>query len=203
MRKRWIAAAAGLLALVWASSVQGVVINEFYYGTEPPGNNEWIELFNRSSSNINLMNWKVLVANGSGFVQVHAITSGADGGTTIPTSDYFLITDGAGAGMDYDVNNVNLNLGRASGTSVHGIMLVDDTGTSIDTVLYAPAGATNVYNLRDDDGYTSMTRVKGVVGDEALSRNASHTDTNDSSADFSAVGAGTPVSVEISRFELQ
>jgi hypothetical protein len=201
MRKGWIILAAGLLALT--TSVPAVVINEFYYGTASPGNNEWIEIYNRGSATVNLLNWKIAVANGGPFAVVHNISTGRDNLTSLTGQNFFLVTDGLGAGLDFDENNANLNLGRAIGPSVFGIALVDDVGTTVDTVLYCVLGATNTYNLRDDDGFTSITRVKLVTGDESYSRDDLHADTNNSSSDFYGTGGpGTPVPVLIRRFSL-
>lgn len=205
MRKHLITALT-FTAVLAAGQAQGVVINEFHYGTPSPGDNEWIELYNLSSMDIDLAGWTIAVANDSGFVTTHTITTGRDTGASIPGNGYFLVTDGTGGTGDSqpDESGVNLNLGRDTGTAVYGIVLVDDAGTSIDTVLYAPAGATNVYNLKDDDGETTLTRVLLVVGDQSHERINNHQDTNNSNVDFAGTfGPGTPVPVEVSRFTLE
>lgn len=202
MRKRLITPLA-LTAVLVAGLAQAVVINEFYYGTAAPGDNEWIELYNLSGMDIDLTSWTLQVANGGGFAPVHQILTGRPD-TLIPGNNYFLISDGAGSGQE-DINGVNANLARDNtGSDVYGITLLDDAGTTIDTVLYAPAGATNTFNLKDDDGQTTLTRVLMVVGDQSYTRDVFHTDTNDSSVDFfGSGGAGTPVPVEVSRFTLE
>lgn len=208
MRKAAVAAAAALIMLM-GSAVQGVVINEFYYGTAAPGDNEWVELYNRSGSAIDLNNWKIAVSNGGPFQTVHTITSGSPDTMiqpgTAPVGGYFLIVDGAGTGLDYDANNIDLNLGRDTGTDGFGIALLDDLGTTIDTVLYTPVGGANTYLLVDDDGSTDILRFKGVAGDQSYTREVLGivTDTNDSSVDFVGTGGpGTPVPVSVSRFNL-
>jgi len=202
MRKLMVVVGAVAVCLA-AIAAQAVVINEFYYGTDPPDDNEWIELYNRSATDIDLTNWKIAVANNGPFTIVHTITTGRPD-AVIRADDYFLITDSGGSGFDYDELGVDLGFGRDSGSAVFGIALIDDNGTTIDTVLYGPSGATNVYNLKDDDGETTITRVKVVSGDQAYSRDAFHTDTNDSSVDFYGTGdQGTPVPVEVRRFSVE
>ena len=197
LRRVFVAAA---LALLIAGTGQAVVINEFYYGTEPPGDNEWVELYNKSGFDIDLTNWQIAVANNGPFAIIHTITAG-DPGTTITTQDFFLVADAVPATAT--VTGANLNLGRDTGTVVYGIALLDDTGTTVDTVLYAPAGASNTYLLEDDTGSTALTRVKLVGGDESYYR-FQNQDTDDSSADFfGSGGPGTPVPVDVRRFILE
>lgn len=199
---RLVAAAA--MAILVSASVHAVVIDEFYYGTEGAGNDEWIELYNRSTMDIDMTGWQIAVANNGPFTVIHTITTGRDTGALIPASCFHLITDGPGTGTDYDENNIDLNLGRATGSVVYGIALLDDQGTTIDTVLYGPSGAANTYGLKDDDGYTSLSRVLLVVGDQAYRRKGDHQDTNNSADDFYGTGdQGQPVPVEVTRFGLE
>jgi hypothetical protein len=203
-----------LLALI-AGSVQGVVINEFYYGTEPPGDNEWIELYNRSAVDIDLQGWQIAVSNNADFQTTHTIMTGDTSGTLIGAGEFFLIA-GSGAVLEpvapstdtiiADEPNVNLGLGRYGEASVvYGIALLDDSGSTIDTVLYAPSGPTNTWNLVDDTGSSDVLRAKVITMDEVYYRNPIGQDTDDSSVDFQGSGdtLGSPVPVGVSRFELQ
>jgi hypothetical protein len=147
----------GIINVANAASPGSVVINEVtWMGTVASSTEEWIELYNTTSSDIDLTGWTIDDDNGA---DIYTITSG-----TILAGDYFLIEDSV----------INLSLGNTGDS----LVLKDDLAQTIDTV-NSTGGAwfagdnTNKYtmervdpNMDGDDSanWADSTVVEGTPG---------------------------------------
>ncbi len=161
-----------------------VVINEVYYDA-PSGysepQNEWIELYNPTSNNVDISGWNITDYEGN--------WSFPDG-TTIPAGGYILIVNDAtydnqfsdlfpGVHVDFDTNTSNtvpdvavsgsLSLAN-SGDDVH---LLDADGNEVDVVWYGNGGDMGRTNAAPD-----------VAAGHSIARLYNAEDTDNSSADF-------------------
>ncbi len=107
-----------------ASGTESVVINEIaWMGTSANYNDEWIELFNNSGSDVSLDGWKLHAADGTPAIALSG---------TIPANGYFLLerTD------DQTVSDVPADLiySGALGNTAEHLKLIDPAGTTVDEV---------------------------------------------------------------------
>jgi len=147
---------AGLLVLTMAllltsslplptqASSPDIVISQIYGGGGNQGatyKNDFIELFNRGNSAVNITGWSVQYASANGSSWTKTLITG-----TIPPGGYFLIQEGSGGdrGADLPTPDVvgNINLSAESGK----IALVTNSEALSDS---CPSSA----NLRDLVGY--------------------------------------------------
>ncbi|MDO8663909.1 MAG: lamin tail domain-containing protein [Candidatus Wildermuthbacteria bacterium] len=139
------------------TSTLAVVINEIaWMGTSATNSSkEWIELYNNSSSTIDLSGWTLKAAGGTPSTTF----SGANGTTTIPAGGYFLLerTNGSTTNIaeDYIFTGALSNDGEK-------LELRDASSALIDLVDFAsgwPAGASS-------PNYISMERINSIVGSD-------------------------------------
>lgn len=158
-------------------SVYSVVINEVLY--DPVSGAQFIELYNLTGSDIPLDDWEIQ-ASGSYFSTVVTIPAGK----TIPANQYFLISSGTMLPTP-DVTDSGLVLDTMTDT-VAGVRLRDNSQAVIDTVLYADDGVTNPDLLEDDTEATDSARAALSVTTQgnSLTRDALHTDSDNSRVDF-------------------
>ncbi len=145
------------------ASALDVVINEVaWMGTDASANDEWMELYNPTGSDIDLKNWQIVADDGTPNITI--LEANCAGATcVIPAGGYFLLerTD------DTSVNDVPANLiysgGLENDGSAETLRLLDDIATEIDTANIAgntdwPAG--------DNTTKASMERI-AVIADSA------------------------------------
>ncbi|MGM7700381.1 phospholipase D-like domain-containing protein [Pseudalkalibacillus sp. Hm43] len=150
-----------------AASTRDVVINEVaWMGTTASYNDEWIELYNPTSSSITLDGWTLNATDGDPAINLTG---------SIPAGGHYLLerTD------DSTVPNVSANLiytGSMSNSN-EVLELKDNSGSVIDSVDQWYAG--------DNDTKATMERVDAAVSGTTASNWATATATYD-------VGYGTP-----------
>ena len=188
--------ALGLGAVPAAQAVSpDVVVNQVYGGggnTGAPLTNDYVELYNRGPTTVNLSGWSVQYASaGGGTWQVTQLN-----GAIAPGARY-LVQEGAGAG-----NGVPLPTPHATGTipmsATAGKVALVTNQTALTGVCGTTCNAAAA--VRDYVGYgTAATNFEGSGPTPTLSntsaalRNGGGTvDTDDNSADFT-VGAPAPV----------
>ncbi|HEU4479024.1 MAG TPA: lamin tail domain-containing protein, partial [Pyrinomonadaceae bacterium] len=180
-----------------APPVFDVVISQVYGGGGNSGatlKNDFIELFNRGTTTVNLTGWSVQYSSAGGSTwSVTNLT-----GSILPGT-YYLIQEAAGAG-----GTVNLPTPDATGTIAMGATggrVALSTSTTPFTTSSCPAGGT----LVDLVGYGSTTCHEGAGPTSstsnttaALRKRGGCLDTNNNAADFS-IGSPNPRNSSISR----
>ncbi len=168
-----------------------LVINEVYGGggnSGAPYVADFIELYNPTSSSVPLANYNIgywSAAGGSGG-QLHLTGS-------VPANGYYLIggtVNSAGGGAPLPMPDASFTL-NMSGTAGRVVLY---TGASVNTTIPAPTDGTVV----DFVGFGSTAATFEGTGPtpapsntSSVSRNATHADTNNNAADFTA-GAPSP-----------
>ncbi len=164
----------GGLPIALAASSGDVVINEMAWaGSADSSNDEWIELFNNTSGNIDLTGWQ-LFDDGAEVVTFD--------GVTIPAYGYLLIEDSeAVTSVPGDVIT-----GLSLANSGDALELRDASGVVIDTV----NGSGGAWYAGSSTGNVSMERIDAASGDIA----SNFADSTGSGATASAGSAiiGTP-----------
>lgn len=156
-----------------------VVANEVNY--DPESVPQFIELYNLTSSSIDLSGWEIQAA-GASFNTV--VTLPED--STIPANGYFLISAGTMLPTP-DVINAGFVLDSDFSVDIAGVRLRDDSLNVIDTVLYGySSGVTNTNGLQDDLGSVDPADATiDIVGTcTSISRSPAGTDTDVSFNDF-------------------
>ncbi len=107
-----------------------LVVNEIMYAPST-GEPEWVELFNRSTSSINLKNWTI-----SDNATLIEITSSD---ILIPSEDYIVLTRDSSILNFYEVGSeiVKVNIPALNNTG-DAVVIKDSLGVIIDSVLYSP-----------------------------------------------------------------
>src|SRR6056297_278508 len=125
-----------------------VVINEIaWMGTATSSWDEWIELYNNSSSSINLKGWSLEAKDGNPKIEFST--------STIKTEEYYLLE------KDEKATNIESNFeygGRRMNDEGEKLVLKDKTGTIIDAVSFKekwPSGT-------KDSHYQSMERINSA-----------------------------------------
>ena len=165
----------------------GIVINEVLYN--PGGSDsghEWVELYNKTSENIDVSGW-MLEGGTSSFGTNTTIPDG----TIIPADGYYLIgEDEVFFDLGYSPDVVDsLGLGNGS-SSVDGVRLVDCNSIVIDTVLYGATGT--IGEWEDDNGFNPTSFAPKASDGEAIGRVPNGEDTNQSGNDFALLPFPTP-----------
>lgn len=189
MKKIYLA----IVTLICAISLnaQTVVINEIYGGGGNSGatyKNDFIELYNNSSSSVNLTGWSVQYASSAGTTwQVTNLTG------TIAPNGYYLIQENAGAGGTTDLPTPDVigTIPMAAGAGK--LILVNITTAQTGS---CPTGA----QIIDKVGYGSAANCFEGTGPtpapsntNSVQRTPIGTDTDQNASDFTA-GTPSPVS---------
>ncbi len=113
-----------------------VVINEIMYSPST-GEPEWVELFNRTNSSINLKKWKL--SDASSAVTVVSVDK------FIPANGYMVLTSDSSIQNFYNVGSeiIEFNLPALNNTG-DAITIKDSIGTKIDSLYYHPEWGGNV-----------------------------------------------------------
>ena len=165
---------------VWALST-GIVISQVYGGGGNTGatyRNDFIELFNRGTSAINVSGWSVQYASYNGSSWQVTNLSG-----TIQPGQYFLVQEAAGAGGTVDLPAPDAT-GNIPMSATHGkVALVNTTGTLSGT---CPAGLVDFVGFGTDANCFEAAPTPMLSNTTAalrLSNGCQETDNNQS--DFS------------------
>lgn len=167
-----------------AASSNGVVISELRTRGPAGGNDEFVELFNSSSANVDISNYKLqgCAAASGGASDRTTIQAG----TVLRPGQHYLFTNSGSGGYSgtvpgdrtYSTGFTDFQTGNQSGAR-----LVDASATAIDGV-----GSPNS-PCREGAGITTPT----ANGDSSFERkNAGRQDTDDNAADFAGPKPGDP-----------
>ncbi len=170
-----------------------VVISQLYAAGGNSGatyNQDFVELFNRSTSPVTVTGWTIQYAAAGGAFGITYTLSAA----TIPAGSYYLVGIGA---VGINGNAVASNQATtAGGLSTTGGKVALATNAS--TVTYAGSNSFST-NAVDVVGYGSATAYEGSAVAPAPGANAilraggGCTDTNDNRADFASGAVSSPV----------
>ncbi|MDQ3003778.1 MAG: ExeM/NucH family extracellular endonuclease, partial [Chloroflexota bacterium] len=170
-------------------STSAVVISQVYGGGGNTGatyKNDFIELYNRSASPVDVTGWSVQYASSAGITWAKTDLSGI-----IQPGQYYLIQEAAGTGGTVDLPTPNATGNIAMSGTAGKVALVNST-----TAL-SGSGCPFVATVVDFVGYgganCSETAPTAALSNTtaALRNGNGATDTNNNSADFT-VGAPTP-----------
>lgn len=155
----------------FAANLSDVVFNEVYYdvddahGKETTPVNEWIELYNKTSSPIDISNWQIL-DNSSSIKTIPASTP------TIPVNGVMLISPDVSTWNYWIIDStvIKLVMGIGNGLSNTGdkLILKDDLGNEIDKLSYSTN--IDVWNPaipRVDEGH-SLERNPGGIDNNTI-----------------------------------
>ena len=185
----WLAAPTP--AAAGASSTAPVVINEVYGGGGNTGatyKQDFVELYNKSASAVNLAGWSVQYASATGTSWATTAVTG-----TLPAGAHYIVRESQGTGGTTDVPADVTGTIAMSGTAGK-VALVNSTaalscGADCDgnaaVVDFVGFGTT-----ANDFAGTGPTPAPSNTN--SVSRNASHDNTANNAADFTA-GAPSPV----------
>ncbi|MDM7856235.1 ExeM/NucH family extracellular endonuclease [Cellulomonas alba] len=184
------AVATGGAAHAAVSPAAAVVVNEVYGGggnSGAPLNRDFVELYNPGSSAVSLAGWSVQYASAAGSSWANK----TDLSGSIAAGGYLLVGGASGANgsaLTVDVDGT-INLSGSAGK----VALV-----SSGTPLTCSTGCASQASVVDLVGYGSTASsyagtapAPGASNTTSVSRSASHTNTADNAADFTA-GAPTP-----------
>jgi len=174
-------------AMYFAISVKAtsttILISEFRTRGPAGGNDEFVELYNASSSSINIGGWKINASNSVGTVGTRlTITAG----TIIPSHGHFLATNNAAAGYS---GAVTANQSYTTGiTDDGGIAILDGSNVIIDQVGLSAGSAYKEGTILAQ----LTTNVNRGYERKPGGSNGSTTDTDNNSADFAVLAPSDP-----------
>ena len=187
-----------LLAACGRLSAGSVVINEFVY--DPDGSDEsyeWIELYNNTTADITITNWKIQKSSSvDGFTDFITISSPTES-FVIGAKSFFLMTQSQvhtryDWGADYP-DFIYSNELLMSNSSLQGIRLTDDLDVEMDRVAYDGVSADSVYG----EGGTSAPEAGSG---KSLTRDPAGADSDNNAADFYVNSFPTPKSSKYGSF---
>jgi hypothetical protein len=179
------AALLSLLAGTAAAVSTTIVISEFRTRGPNGAADEFVELFNRSASSVNIGGWTL---RGSNNAAVTSIRATVPAGTVMPSGCHYLFTNNSASGGPYS-GAVSGNLTFATGiTDDGGVAIVDGAAVIIDQVGMS-AGSAYKEGTILPQLTTSVDR-----GYERLPGGASGggTDTDDNLANFQLITPSQP-----------
>lgn len=163
-----------------------VVISEFRVRGPNGGNDEFIELFNLSSSPVTIGGWTVRGSNSSGTISIRATIAA---NTVLNPGCHFLLTNASTSSGPYSGTVTGDQTYSTGVTDDGGIALADVNSTVVDSVGMSAGSAykegTPVANLGSNNLNRSYERRPG----ETL---GSGTDTDSNSADFQLITPSDP-----------
>ncbi|MBI2599090.1 lamin tail domain-containing protein [Candidatus Curtissbacteria bacterium] len=153
---------------VLAASPSDVVINEVYYDVDSSHGsettNEWIELYNKTSSSIDISNWQVIDNNSTKTVPAST--------PSIPANGLLIISPDATSWNFWSIESSVIKLVMAIGNGLSNtgdkLTLKDDSGNIIDQLSYGTN--IDVWNpaLPDVDEGHSLERYPGGVDNNVV-----------------------------------
>ncbi len=156
-----------------------VVISEFRPWGPAGDDDEFVELFNPTSSPVDISGWVFHITEPGLFRDYHVVP----GGTVLDPGEHYLLSDDDGpAPNDAQPYDVATNYGTAYGD----VVLKNDVGTIVDVLGYG-----------SDNGQmwegTALPSYAGDADDRSyVRRNGGYTDTDDNLSDFVFSFAATP-----------
>ncbi len=187
-----VACVAGMLAamIVLPPTVRGVsstvVISEFRVRGPVGGSDEFVELFNVSSSTVNIGGWLIRGSNASGTVGTR-VTIAAN--TMLGPGCHFLATNSSTSGGPYS--------GSVPGNQTYGTGITDDGGIAL---TLPDLTVVDAVGLSTGSAYGEGTRLASLGGsnqDRGYERlpggsAGSGTDTDNNAADFQLISPSQP-----------
>jgi hypothetical protein len=140
-------------AVVTIGNMNGdVLVNEIMYaptGDEP----EWVELYNTSSDTIDLKGWKISDSN----ISTKSIMTSTD--YFLPPMKFAVVAKSADfQSVHPNVSAIFTSFSALNNTTTDDVVLYDATGTTIDSVMYAPSwGGQNGKSLERIDWKAAST----------------------------------------------
>lgn len=181
-----------ILALVSISKAQ-VVINEVYGGGGNTGatyTHDFVELYNKGTVAVDLTGWILRYTSVGATATWPGSTSNSYTvlSGTIPANGYFLIQMAKGSGGTVALPTPDLVGATAMSGSGGRVVLTNDANapTTANTVDLLGWGGTATSNT-----FYEVAAAPSTTNLQSVSRNATHDDTNNNSADFTA-GPPTP-----------
>ena len=188
MKKACVAVALGALiaisvsdqAHLAAQTGTGVVVSEFRSRGPLGGNDEFVELFNPTSSPVDISGWKIRGSNASGTVGDRATVPA---GTTLGAGCFFLVTN---AGVSGYSGGVPGNLTYTTGITDDGGLALTLANNAIVDQIGMSAGSAFGEGAR-------LASFGSTSSDRAYARMPSPgTDSNDNAADFAMTSPSGP-----------
>ncbi len=194
LQKRWWAATISALTLTAGSILAlpsvatavdpagPVVINEVYGGGGNSGatyKNDFIELFNKGTTAVDLSNYSVQYASAAGTTWTNKtnLTGSIGAGSS------YLIQEASQAAVGADLPTPNVT-GTISMSATAGKVALVSNQTALGVVDFVGFGTTT-------KDFAGSAPAPGTTNTTSVSRNAAHVNTADNGADFTA-GAPTP-----------
>jgi Lamin Tail Domain/Cohesin domain len=169
--------AALQIPVAMAAGSGNVVINEIVWmGSMDSTSDEWIELHNTTSSDIDLTNWTIDDDNGSAIYQ---ITSGV-----IPAGGYFLIEDSEASTSIASNAVIAISLGNTGDS----LTLKDEAGAVIDIVNSSGA----MWAAGDNTNKASMERIDASASGDDTANWANSTAVGPATGSLGGIINGTP-----------
>lgn len=125
-----------------------VVLNELMYAPSP-GEPEWVELFNKTDSPLNLKKWRIKDLTTTATITNNDII--------IPPTAFIILTKDSSVINFYDISSeiIQLNLPSLNNNG-DGIVIIDSLGVLIDSILYTPdwggSGGRSLERISDNEG---------------------------------------------------
>ncbi|MDD3661518.1 MAG: lamin tail domain-containing protein [Candidatus Dojkabacteria bacterium] len=166
------------------ASSPSILITELFY--DPIGadsGNEWIELYNPTDQPVNLKDWYIEAA-GTTFVHRYSFSS-----YFLYPHTYLLIGEPAVTSAHLIASSLSFQNG---GTETDGVRLVDQSGITMDTVLY---DSPNTNQLPDNSGNTGSILASDIPEGHSLSR--TNLEPSETQADFVDTAEPTPGSANV------
>jgi len=156
----------------------GVVINEFRTRGPMGTNDEFIEIRNNSSANVNIGGWQVVGSNSSGATSVRR---------NIPSGIIL------GVGCHYLFGNSNTNGYNGSTDATYGVGITDTGGIAL---RQSDGTVMDQVGLSSGSAFQEGSPLPGFSGDNTNhSYSRAEADTNDNLADFLLISPSTPQTV--------
>jgi DNA/RNA endonuclease G (NUC1) len=178
------------------ASASGVVISQIYGGGGNSGatlKNDYIELFNRGSSTVDLTGWTVQYQSATGTSGVTASTSTTLSGSIAP-GHYFLVQEAAGAAGTVNLPTPDVTGTIAMGATVGKVALVNNTTLLTGSGCPLPPSVadfigygTGASGANCFEGAASAPTLTNTTA--ALRAGSGCTDSNNNASDFAS---GTP-----------
>lgn len=180
-----LAALAGMPGPAQAVSTT-VVISEFRVRGPNGAADEFVELYNLSSSPVDIGGWKVRGSNNSGFVSIRATISA---GTTLSPGCHFLVTNSSASGGPYS--------GPVPGDQTYATGITDDGGIAVtlpDDTVVDQVGMSAGSAFKEGTPLASLGSSNLNRGYERKPGGAagSGTDTDNNASDFQLISPSDP-----------